>query len=376
MNLNTYLIFSAVWLFPFSSFATPPKAVILYIGAYHGQPIEINEDHARLLTHINYAFANVIDGRVAEDSTMRSNAVNFEKLHHLKNINPDLSILVSVGGWTWSKGFSDAVLNASTRELFANSSIEYLKKFKLDGLDYDWEYPGQIGDNNPFRTEDKENFTLALKRVREKLDSLQKAEGRTKSYLLTIATGANDAWIDNTEMDILHNYLDLVNLMTYDFRGGWSSTTGHHSNLYNAKGDAEPQSAQAAVDRFIKAGVPPEKIVVGVAFYGRGWKVNTGKNHGLFGEPYEELRNRNLSFDQIRDVLLNDKANKEYWDKSASAAYIVNRKENIFITWENERAVQEKVDFVKKNQLGGLMAWQYYHDSKGRLMSIMAGLKD
>lgn len=360
MKLNVPLIYQTVilWLFTAVVFASPPKAVIVYVGAYHGQPIEFNEDHARLLTHINYAFANVVDGRVVEDASMRSNAVNFEKLHRLKTINPDLSILVSVGGWTWSKGFSDAVLSESSRELFANTSIEYLKKFKLDGLDYDWEYPGQIGDNNPFRSEDKENFTLALKRVREKLDSLQKAEGRSKSYLLTIATGANDAWIDNTEMDKLHNYLDMVNLMTYDFRGGWSSITGHHSNLYNSKGDPEPQSAQAVVERFIKAGVPPEKIVVGVAFYGRGWKVNTGRNYGLFGEAYEELRGRNLSFDNIRDVLLQDKDYKEYWDKSASASYIVNRKEIIFITWESERAVQEKVDFVRNNQLGGVMAWQ------------------
>ncbi len=112
-----------------------------------------NEVAAKKLTRINYAFANVADGKVVEGFT--HDKENFAILKGLKQQNPDLKILASVGGWTWSKNFSDASLTKESRKIFIDSAVDFVNKYDLDGLDIDWEYPGLNGDENKFRPEDK-----------------------------------------------------------------------------------------------------------------------------------------------------------------------------------------------------------------------------
>ena len=174
-----------------------------------------NNEKANQVTHINYAFANIKDRKVVEGND--NDAEVLKKLNQLKLTNKDLKILISVGGWSWSKNFSDAVLTESSRQKFANSAIDFVLKHNIDGVDLDWEYPGQIGDNNRFRPEDKENFTAILQLLRKKLDSL--ANGQ-KTYLLTVATGANQKYLDHTDMKKAQQYLDFINIMTYDFVTG------------------------------------------------------------------------------------------------------------------------------------------------------------
>jgi chitinase len=145
-----------------------------------------NNEKVKQITHINYAFANINDGKVVEG--YESDADNLKKLNQLKQVNKELKILISVGGWSWSKNFSDAVLTEQSREIFATSAVDFMLKHNIDGIDLDWEYPGQKGDNNKFRPEDNENFTAILKLLREKLNAISTIKNQ---YLLTIATGAN-----------------------------------------------------------------------------------------------------------------------------------------------------------------------------------------
>jgi chitinase len=346
------------------------KVLIAYVGAYHGGPIQVKPQDVVKMTHINYAFANVVDGKMIVDPRMKSDSVNFLHLHDLKRFNPDLKILVSAGGWGWSGGFSDAVLTAGSRETFANSAIGYLLRFRLDGLDLDWEYPAQRGNDNPFRPEDKQNFTLVLERLRQKLDSLTQVQGRATPYLLTIATGANQAYIDNTELDRASQYLDYVNIMTYDFRGSWSDRTGHHSNLYDSKGDPDPQSTHAAVLRHIRAGVPREKIVVGAAFYGRAWKDVEPVRKGLHqkqGGTYTEMR---TGYAQLAANYA-DLGFRDYWDRPARASYLWNRDKQVFVTYESPKAIRLKANYVIREGLAGCMFWQYYSDESGVLLDTL-----
>ena len=143
--------------------------VIAYVMGGNNDWGATNEK-AKQITHINYAFANIKDGKVVEGYV--SDEENLKKLNDLKKVNGDLKILISVGGWSWSKNFSDAVLTESSREVFAASAVEFMLKHHIDGIDLDWEYPGQRGDNNIFRPDDKENFTAVLKLLREKLDNI------------------------------------------------------------------------------------------------------------------------------------------------------------------------------------------------------------
>ena len=151
---------------PMSS-ASDSYKIIGYVAGW--EDFDLEKIHAKKLTHINYAFANVVDGKAVLERDFDSG--NMAKILALKNINADLKVLVSIGGWTWSKDFSDVALEAESRKVFAQSAVDMLKKYSLDGIDIDWEYPGQLGDNNKYRPEDKQNFTLLMADLRSALEA-------------------------------------------------------------------------------------------------------------------------------------------------------------------------------------------------------------
>jgi chitinase len=137
------------------------------------------------LTRINYAFANIAHGRIVPGSP--ADAANFATLTALKQQNPALDVLVSVGGWAWSGNFSDMALTPASRAVFIRSVADFLTRYHLDGLDIDWEYPGQPGAGHRFRPQDKQNYTLLLKELRQRLTLLRQQNHHPRPYLLTIA---------------------------------------------------------------------------------------------------------------------------------------------------------------------------------------------
>ncbi len=339
--------------------------VIAYVAGYQNN-WGANFEKAKQVTHINYAFANIKDGKVVLGN--EKDVEDLQKLNALKKVNSDLKILISVGGWSWSKNFSNAVLTENSRQIFANSAIDFMLKYQIDGIDLDWEYPGQIGDNNVYRKEDKENFTSILKLIRYKLDSLS-----NNKYLLTVATGANQNYLDHTNMKEAQKYLDFINIMTYDFYTGGSKYTGHHANLYNSEHNIKhPRSAEIAVEQHLKVGIPANKLVLGVPFYGRWWKRVNPKNNGLY-QPSTGVTGA-YGYSQIADSI-KSKTFTSYWDKSAGAPYIWREKDSLFLTYENEQSLNIKSDFVKSNQLGGIMFWQFNGDNGELLNTIDAQLK-
>lgn len=364
--------------------AEPPAneyKVIGYVAGWSG--LDFSTIRAEKLTHINYAFANCVNGEVRfgtaeesiDDATL--NVQDLVNLQKLKEINPDLKILISIGGWTWSKNFSDAALTGESREIFASSAVAFLKEHNLDGLDIDWEYPGQIGDMNVFRTEDKENFTLMLKRVREHLDMQSEKDGRkgANKYLLTIATGANQAYIDNTDLGEAHKYLDFINIMTYDYHSGLDSLTGHHANLFQSDMPGTTNhSSVMAVTRHIEAGVPAGKIVLGVPFYGRMWSGVSDDNNGLYQEA--KSVGSTVSFRKIISDFTQDNGFTKYLDEAAGASYLFNSDMKIFVSYEDQTSLARKLDYLKENNLGGVMFWEYSEDYNGELLNtIHEGLK-
>ena len=126
------------------------KIIVGYVPGFRGSLEGLSID-ANKLTHINYAFVDVQDS-MAWLTNIETDTVNFRILNQLKAINPDLKILISIGGWSWSGNFSDATLTPSSRKKFAKTSVEIVANHDLDGVDIDWEYPGLIGDNNVFQT--------------------------------------------------------------------------------------------------------------------------------------------------------------------------------------------------------------------------------
>ena len=329
----------------------------------------VNNEKANQITHINYAFANIKDGKVIEGND--SDGEVFEKLNQLKQVNKDLKILISVGGWGWSKNFSDAVLTENSRQVFANSAIDFMLRHKIDGVDLDWEYPGQIGDNNVFRPEDKENFTAILKLLREKLDLISTGNSH---YLLTIATGANQNYLDHTNMKEVHKYLDFINIMTYDYYTGGSNNTGHHANLFKSEFDnLKGRNSAKAVEEHVNAGIPIEKLVLGVPFYGRWWNGTTPENNGLY--QMASGKTGGYSYKNIVDSIVS-KNFISYWDESAKAPYIWREKDSLFLTYESPKSMQYKIDYVKEKNMGGIMFWQFNGDNGDLLKTISDNLKN
>ena len=343
----------------------PPYVVIAYVGGYRGlfnaDSIEVEK-----LTHINYAFVDIRDGQ-AWLHNERTDTTNLRRLVATHIRNPDLKILISVGGWAWSKHFSDAALTDSSRLRFAVSAVDIVATYGLDGVDIDWEYPGMRGDNNVFRPEDKGNYTLLFKAMRQRLDSLAQITGR--HYEITTAVGASEAYIHHTDMDSAQQYLDYVNVMSYDFREGGDSLSGHHTNLLASPGDPMQESADRALRAFEAAGVPASKLVIGLAFYGHGWKMRSTDNHGLDRPSVAPYRVGGFTY--IKDSLIGHEGYRRYWDRQAKAPWLFQPQEKIFISYDDERSVKDKCKYVEKNDMAGVMFWEYFADRKGYLLNVV-----
>jgi chitinase len=328
------------------------------------------------LTHINYAFANVRDGRVVEG--FAHDAENFRILAGLRRAHPHLRVLVSVGGWTWSGGFSDAALTAASRRVFVASAVEFVRRHDLDGFDVDWEYPGLPGNGNVHRPEDKENFTALMAELRRALDA--DGAARNRRLLLTIAAGASSAFLEHTEMAKVQASLDFVNLMTYDFRvASVEKVAGHHANLFEHPLDDKRRSGERTVREFLAAGVPAQKLVLGVPFYGRGWTsvaetpaADGTPDTGLY-RPGTALTGRSLAYGRLAAELVNREGFVRLWDARAQQPYLWNAATRTVICYDDPESLRVKARYVREHGLGGAMFWEYSNDPSGALLAALDG---
>jgi chitinase len=295
---------------------------------------------------------------------------NFATLVSLKQQNPTLGVLVSVGGWLWSGNFSDMALTKESRSRFIESVVEFVDHYKLDGLDIDWEYPGMIGAGNRFRPEDKRNYTLLVKELRERFNREQSRLGRT--LLLSVAAGASTEFIAHTEMGRVQRYLDTVNLMAYDYyEPGSEKISGNHAPLYTNPADPKRVSADRSVLEFEHAGVPPRKIVLGVPFYGHVWGDVGPTDHGLF-QPGVPVPNAFANYGNIVTSMLQQGFTR-YWDAAASVPYLYSEQKRQFVSYEDTESLALKCAFVRRKGLAGVMFWEYMGDPTGALLSTING---
>lgn len=342
--------------------------IIGYVAGYEDfDPAKVD---AAKLTHINYAFANIVDGGVQFE--LATDSIKIMSLMRLKKQNPNLKVLFSIGGWVWSDQFSNIAAYSDSREKFAKSAVKLMKSYDFDGIDIDWEYPGQLGEDNVFRAADKENFTLLLSELRKQLD-IQDKSAKTH-YLLTIAVGANQKYIDHTDLKKAHQYLDFINVMCYDFYSGPFQQTGHHANLYPSS-DVKfvGNNGASTITRLLKVGIPANKLILGIPFYGRKWEKVSPENNGLFQSS--ETANDIISSWKIAEEMQSGKFKKLY-DNEAKASYLWNAEDRVFISYETPKEIKLKSEFIKEKGLGGAMFWEYSLDNnKGLLEQLFESIK-
>ncbi|MFF2154688.1 glycosyl hydrolase family 18 protein [Paenibacillus chitinolyticus] len=307
-----------------------------YVASWHFPAV--NTVPANKLTHIFYAFADVANNGVSGGDTSQ-----IAQLVTLKQKNPDLKVLISVGGWGRSDGFTSAASTDANRTAFANSALQYIRANKLDGIDLDWEYP---------TTADKQNYTLFLKKLREVLDAGSAADGRTgnKKYEITAAMGASEYGVQGIDLGGVHPYFTFINIMTYDMQVGANT---HHTNLYTSSLNSS-YSVDNAVKLYKGRGVPSEKIVIGGAFY----------SHGAGDYTYDELK---ASY-------INKNGWTRQWDDVAKAPYLT--KGSSMLSYDDAESLTQKVNYLKSNNLGGIMFWEYGQNLGGDLLdAIYTALK-
>ena len=348
-----------------SSAVIPAKIVAGYYAswsAYSGYtPLDIP---APKLTHVNYAFAKIGDDLKIALGDPSVDLTNFAKLNQLKTANPHLKTLISVGGWTYSNKFSDAALTDTSRTAFADSVVSFIKQYNFDGADIDWEYPVSGGlSTNTYRPEDKTNFTLLLAKLREKLDAQGAADG--KHYLLSIAGGAGNTYIKNTELNLIGGSLDYAIVMTYDLHGPWDICTDFNAPLYTPTA-ASPQykvSVDSCVKAWIAAGFPSSKLVLGVPFYGYMYSGVTNTNNGLY-QRYSS--GKSITYDNIVSGYLSNSAYIKYDDSDAKVPTLFNG--SVFITYDDPASLAEKSNYVNRNDLAGISVWELSQNKDGTLL--------
>ncbi|MCL5038170.1 MAG: glycosyl hydrolase family 18 protein [Chloroflexi bacterium] len=307
------------------------------------------------------------------DESARGEAGNLGRLKQLKAIYPGVKTMMSIGGWTLSYNFPDIAGTAGDRTAFVSSCMEMMRRYDFDGIDIDWEYPGSA---------DKRNFTLLMEEFRRHLDTSGQADG--KHYLLSFAGPAGYDKLLNLEIDRLAGCIDFVNIMNYDYHGGWDSRTNHHSPLYKNPDDPinpvdrEILNTDWTVSYYIDAGMPAEKINMGVPFYGRAWEAVSANNMGLF-QTSTRLPATNqpgnweagmLDYWKIQELLLNPLGYTRYWDDYAKVPWVYGRNLSgfatggMFVTYEDPVSLSGKIQYLKTKGLGGVMFWELSGDIK------------
>ncbi|MGV9316376.1 glycoside hydrolase family 18 protein [Streptomyces sp. NPDC003691] len=371
------------------------------------------------LSHVNYAFGNVSpDGKcmiqgpagqadpwadyqrgvsAAEsvdgvgDTWDQKLAGNFNELKELKAKHPGIKNMISLGGWSWSTHFSDAVLTKEKREAFVASCIDIYIKGNLpvdgtrggagvaagvfDGIDLDWEWPGSSGeDDTIYRPEDKKNFTAVVREFRKQLDEYAKSQprqkdGKRKHYELSAFVPTAPAKIDaGFEVKKLMKDFDFVNLQGYDFHVSGEKTTAQQSALY-AKNDF---SVSQTVNDWLRRGAPAHKLVVGMPAYGQGWTGVTGGGDGM-GQPAQKPApaKYQAGYEDYKELKkLADSGQYKVYRKYGQAWLFDG---NTLWTYDDPQVLRAKADYIRDKGLGGAMFWSLDGDTAdGELMRTVA----
>jgi chitinase len=352
-----------------------PFRVVGYYADWTAARYPLADIPADKLTHVNYAF-----GKIGPDNRLTWNAAAavervypgdcsdpgcphglFNQITLLKRKQPHLKFLISVGGWTDSAPFYEMAATDASRQTFAQSCAEFLKTYpQFDGIDIDWEHP-VVGGLQPGQPRDAHNYVLLL-------GALRSAIGTGK--LLTVAVPASARGIDPLEYADMAPLLDWVNVMTYDFHSG-GTMAGFNSALYNHDDPSNPKrNTHDAVQAILAKGVPRAKLVVGVPFYGRGWRGVESSSVWSTGTGTLQVG----GYKVIAASFLKNPGFVRYWDDVAKVPWLYNAETKEWITYEDPQSMRIKGEYVAAQTLGGAMFWELSNDDGTLLDALRAGL--
>ncbi|HEY3387910.1 MAG TPA: glycosyl hydrolase family 18 protein [Saprospiraceae bacterium] len=356
-NFILLLVALFTGIYGFSYAQAPPGFRV--VGYYSGSAIPIDSFDTYELTHLIFGFGRLKGNRLSIGSA--ADSATIKSMVQQKRTNPELKVMLSLGGWGGCETCSDVFNTPAGRTEFAQSVKELTTYFETDGIDLDWEYPAIKGvPGHTFRPEDKANFTALLRELRN-------VNG--PDFELSFAAGGFSEYINTSiEWKEVVKYTDFINIMTYDLVHGYSTVSGHHTPLYSTP--LQTESTDHAVQLLLKAGVPSNQIVIGAAFYGRFFKIDEGHPVELY---MPGKFSHGFSFSQISDSLSVNNGFQKKWDSEAFAPYAINQSRRLVATYDDRLSLGLKMEYAIAHKLGGIMFWQLLDDrTRGGLLATIA----
>ena len=345
--------------------AAPARAAAPQVVAYYDGGMPVTDIPVQDLDAVIYAFEEPDRaGRCAAPSPAQQRII--AQLRELRRRHPGLELLVSIGGWDEAPEYSDIALSAASRARFARSCIRrMIERDHFDGIDLDWEFPVHGGMNRS-RPQDRADATALVRELRAQLDALGARTHR--HYLLTVASPAG-TWQEGGAYSVGESYdlaalvpeVDWFNVMTYDMNTIFSPNSGFNTPLGADPHDPEPEPERSrdnltgAVHYYEAHGVPANKILLGIAFYGRGFKGVSARHAGLYSKytgGYPET-----PWKTIVSRMLTNPAWVRHWSDTAEAPWLYNARRHIFFTYDDPYSLAIKAAFVRHEHLRGVMIW-------------------
>ncbi|KAJ9072451.1 hypothetical protein DSO57_1027351 [Entomophthora muscae] len=341
------------------------------------------------LTHINVAFGTLSSDAKPSQVTLNDGLVK-EVVEAAQKSSTKPKVLLSLGGWGGSKMFSKMVQAKHHRKEFITKLVGLMKPIEegglgLDGIDLDWEFPGEVGAGNFFNASDTDNLLLLLSEMRAKFTS---AKLITAAVPMLPFKGKDNQPIKDASR--FAKYFDYVTVMAYNIYGSWSTTTGPNAPLHTSKDVSH--SLADSLNKWKEAKFPPHKIVGGLAFYGQTFETAervTAKSQFVKKKPPQPHKKISHSVSQsdvylykfIRETILSDPQTPKpgyvrYFDKVTQTPYLYKPSTHQLITYDDTISIQAKASYIQNNGFGGAMIWELTNDYNNELIdATIRGLK-
>lgn len=318
------------------------------IAYYSADSAQLHKYDFKGMTHLIYGFGDVVDGVFGPNSDKDLRVLEAMKI--IKKENPGLKTAIALGGWIGCEFCSQTFNDEKLTKAFVQSVKNFLNYYDLDGIDLDWEYPAIEGfPGHLYTPADKDNFTRLVRLLDEKLED----------KFISFAAGGFQEYLDHSiDWQGIEPYVDFVNLMSYDLVNGYSTKTGHHTPLFSSyEGE---QSADNAIQFFKKNNFPLRKVIIGAALYSRAFENVPNKNFGIYQPGKFKAY---VPYAEARELFSTEKGFQHYWDEKNAAGFSYNTENQVFVTGDTEKSIKRKVQYVKDQNLGGIMYWELGTDS-------------
>lgn len=302
---------------------TTDKIVVGYVTSWSDHEVK-----PEYVTHINYAFGHVQSSfrgvRIDNDSRLKA-------IVALKRQAPHIKVLLSIGGWG-SGNFSEMAADADNRLAFAADCKRVIDEYGIDGIDIDWEFPTSSSAEISSSPDDTRNYNLMMRDIRA-------AIGTDK--LLTLASVCSADYID---FKGVMPYVDFVNIMNYDME----NPPKHNAPLYQSSKHGGWMNCDKAVKAHLEKGVPSEKLVFGMPFYGHGRDI------------YD-------NFTDFKNITI-PAGYTDNWDSEAMVPYVTDKNGRFVLSYDNARSIGLKCDYILEHGLRGAMFWDDAGDDRNHTL--------